>query len=115
MGPKSRAGGGVWLIRCPVIWWRLGTQPQGGVLGLHGVLDDREQLGVQSVHVRLVAQPGGERFERFGRVVLAAVEEVIDKVLNTPPHGVEQCRYQEGRSHDRQLRSASRERAEGVL
>jgi hypothetical protein len=43
--------------------------------------------------------------DSLGGIVLAAIEEVVDEVLNTPPQGIEQCRYKESGCHDRQVAS----------
>jgi hypothetical protein len=48
--------------------------------------------------------------DSLGGIVLAAIEAVVDEVLDTLPQGIEHCRYQESRCHDRQLRHTSRER-----
>ena len=68
-------------------------QPQRYVLWLHRLPHRREQFGVQSVHVSLVAQLRGECFQRFSGVILAAIEAVIDQVLNTTPQGLNSAAF----------------------
>jgi hypothetical protein len=54
-----------------------GTEPQGRRGWLHRLVHDREQLGRERVQVDLVTQPGTERLDGLGGVVLAAVEAPI--------------------------------------
>src|SRR5215203_3109929 len=56
------------LAEVPVC--RTTPHPQRDLRGLHRLPHRREQFRTQGFQVRLVAQPGGERFERPGRVVL---------------------------------------------
>src|SRR5918995_988682 len=58
---------------------RVRTQPQRGVLWLHRLPHDRYQFRVQTIQVRLVPEPGRERFQGLSRVVAAPVEAPVDK------------------------------------
>ena len=56
---------------------------------LDGRLDGSQHLALEAVQVDLVAELGGEGDERLRRVVLAAVEAVVDRALNARPQGLE--------------------------
>jgi hypothetical protein len=48
---------------------------------LHGLVDHRQQLGPQHVQVHLIAQASAERLDSPGRIVAAAVEAPVDRLL----------------------------------
>src|SRR5918994_7608123 len=57
--------------------------------------DYPDQLVVQRVQVRFVAQAGRERFQGLSGVVLAAVEAPVYEGLDASPQWVKQCCYHE--------------------
>src|SRR5215207_2726511 len=67
-----------------------GAEPQGGLGGLHGLVDHAQQLGVQGGQVDLVAQADREAVHGAGGVVAAAVEAPVDQVLDPAAQGLEQ-------------------------
>ena len=62
---------------------------------LYRLPDDPDQLVVQRVQVRFVAQAGRERFQGLSGVVLAAVEAPVYEGLDATSQGGEQCCYHE--------------------
>ncbi len=70
------------LVRPLPLLCRLGAQPQGGVLGLHGAPDHPDEAFTQGVEVGLLSQPGAEGGQRFGGVVLVAVEAPVHEPLH---------------------------------
>src|SRR5918998_3042564 len=62
---------------------------------LYRLPDDPDQLVVQRVQVRFVAQAGRERFQGLSGVVLAAVEAPVYEGLDASPQWVKQCCYHE--------------------
>jgi hypothetical protein len=91
------------LVCLPAFRPGTGAQPQRDVLGLHRLPHRREQLGVQSVDVRLVTELRGERFEGLRRVVLTSVETPVYESLDAATEGVEECRHHQRRSDDGKL------------
>src|SRR5215207_2009487 len=56
-----------------------GAQPHRDVGGLHRLLHHPQQLVVQSLEVRLIAEPGGEGLQRLPHVVLSPVEAPVHR------------------------------------
>jgi hypothetical protein len=52
---------------------------------LHGLVNDRQELGGEGIQVDLVAPAGGERLDGLCGVVFASVEAAIHRGLDTPP------------------------------
>src|SRR5215211_3554283 len=67
-----------------------GAEPQGGLGGLHGLVDHAQQLGVQGGQVDLVAEADREGVHGAGGVVAAAVEAPVDQVLDPAAQRLEQ-------------------------
>jgi hypothetical protein len=59
--------------------------------GLHGLLNERNQVLVQLRQIHLITKSSTERLYRFGCIILAAVEAPIDDLLDTTAQGQEQC------------------------
>jgi hypothetical protein len=70
-------------------------QPQRDVGGLHRLSYHPDEIIAKCVEVDFFAQLGREGFQGLGSVVLAAVEATVDKALDAPPEGNEQCGGQE--------------------
>jgi hypothetical protein len=49
---------------------------------LHGLVNDRQQLGGEGIKVDVLAQADAERLDGLGRVVLAAVEVPVNSLLD---------------------------------
>ena len=60
------------------------------MLRLHRLPYHPNQVAAQSIQVRLVAQLGREGFQGLPRIVLAAVETMVDEALYATPQGIEQ-------------------------
>jgi hypothetical protein len=58
----------------------------------------REQVGVHSIGVYRVLQPGGEDGDRLVGVVAGAIEPAVRRALNSFPERVEQGRDGQGGS-----------------
>src|SRR5215204_7564354 len=93
-----------WLFSLLRLLGRVLAQPQRDVLWLHRLPHDRYQLGIQTVKVRLVPEPGRETFQSLSSIVLPTVESPVYERLNAPSQRVEQCCYGEGGDHDGELR-----------
>src|SRR3954454_7967723 len=91
------------------------NQPQRGVLGPHGLVDNRDQLPSQPVEVRLLAQPGRERRERLRRIVLPPVEAAVYKVLYALAQRVEERGDRERGDHHSERGLVSCQGAQGRL
>jgi hypothetical protein len=72
------------------------SKPQRCSRRLHRLIDYGQQLGRKRIEVDLVTQPGAERLDRLGRVVLAAVEAPVHYRLNAAASRLEQRRHRQG-------------------
>jgi hypothetical protein len=61
------------LVNLVALWGRHRAQPQRDVGGLHRLPDHPHQFVIQCLQVCLVAQFGGEGFQRLSCIVPAAV------------------------------------------
>src|SRR5215210_3963472 len=82
---------------------------------LHSLPDDFQQIVAQGIQIYLVPQAATESRQDAGRVVLAPVKTTIYEILEATPQRIEQGGDGERGDDDRELRLASRERAEDVL
>jgi hypothetical protein len=57
------------------------SKPQRRRGRLHGLVDHGQRLGPQHVQVHLIAQVSAERLDSPGRIVAAAVEAPVDRLL----------------------------------
>src|SRR5215208_3978328 len=87
------------LVRLLAFRWRLGTQPQRDVCGLHSLPHHPYQVFAQRIQVRLFPELSRESFQGLSSVVLAAVEAPVYKALYAASQRREQCCYQEGGCH----------------
>jgi hypothetical protein len=58
---------------------------------LHRLLHDLEQLSEQLLQVDFVTQCDGERSKRTSRIILAAIEAVVNTFLNSLSKWSEEC------------------------
>jgi hypothetical protein len=58
------------------------SQPQADELGLDRLIHHMQQLGGEPFQIGLVARGRGEGGQHLGRVVLAAIEALVDRILN---------------------------------
>jgi hypothetical protein len=49
--------------------------------GLHRFLDNRDQVLTQLAQVHFLAQGSAKRSHRFGRIILAPIEALVDDLL----------------------------------
>ena len=70
---------------------RRGSKPQRDPGRLHRLVNHRQQLGGEGIEVNLLAQPGGERLDRVGRVVSAPVEAAVNHLLDAAAGRLEQA------------------------
>ncbi len=85
------------------------------MLGLHRVVNYRDQIVLQGIQVRLVAEFGVESRQSPGRIVLLAVETPVHERLDAATQGVEEGCYRKSRGHDSQLRLLAGEEPESIL
>src|SRR5829696_3234230 len=83
---------------CPLtLLGSIGAQPQRDLGGLHRLLHHAHHFVAESLQIRLVAEPRGERFEGLYGIVLVPVEAAVDEGLDASPQGVEQGRDRQRR------------------
>jgi len=70
--------------------------------GLHRLVDHGDQFLSQLLQVHLMAQGCIERFQRFGCIVLAAVEAAINDPLDAMAQGLEEGSDHQGRGDNDQ-------------
>ena len=81
-----------------------GLKPERDPGRLHGLVNDRQQLGGEGIEVDLVAQADAERFDRLGGVVLASVEAPVNRLLDAAAGRLEQGGHGQGGPGDRPAR-----------
>src|SRR5512133_1242654 len=85
LGVASGAPGAT--VSCLMV--RGGAQPQRHRRWFHGLVDHGQELGRERVQVDLFPEPSAERLDGLGRVVAAAVEAPVDRLLNAATGGPE--------------------------
>src|SRR5512132_474477 len=80
------------------------SKPQRYRRWLHRLVSHREQLPGEGIEVDLVAQPGAERLDGLGRVVLTPVEAAVNSSLDATPSRLEQGGHGQGDAGHRPAR-----------
>src|SRR5579863_4623947 len=77
--------------------WR---KPERDVARLHRLLHHREQVLAQLRQINLIAKSGAKSSQRFGGIILAAVEAPVDDALDATAQGLEESGNDESRDHN---------------
>lgn len=73
-------------------------EPKRYASGLHGLLDNRNEVVGQQVEVHLISQALAKNLDGSSGVVLAAIEPTIYESLNPLTRGTKESGHSEGRA-----------------